>query len=282
MKIVLFEELVKSKYDTLSPGKQRVAKFILNSLEEASYSTIVQLQKKIGVSETTIIRFAHGLGFTGFTQMQKAIQREILSGTNKEEEEDNEDLSTDKEVYANIIKKDISLLKETIKELKVDELEKAADLIGEADKVIVIGHHTAYASAYWFAATLGLMLPSVQLLDQKNIYQELLNVTERTVVVAISFPRYRKDTYKIVQKVAELKGRVIAVTDSELAPISRLSDVHLLTRTNRDESGYNAISPVISLLNVLIVSVRQKNQESINDRLLKIETFYEQDDSLFE
>ncbi|MFD1426742.1 DNA-binding MurR/RpiR family transcriptional regulator [Kroppenstedtia sanguinis] len=277
-----FEELVKLHYDELSSGKQRVAKFMLNSLEEASYSTTVQLQKKIGVSETTIIRFAYALGFNGFSQMQKAIQREILSGNSQGDDEESGDVDGDKKVYADIIKKDIAILQETIKQLQVEDLEKATEFIGNAEKVLVVGHHTAYAAAYWFAATLGLMLPSIQLVDQKNAYQELLRVTDKTVIVAISFPRYRKDTYTITSKAKTGGCKVIAITDSELAPISRLADVSLLTKTNRDESGYNGISPVISLLNVLIVGVRQKKQKEISKRLLKLESFYEQDDSLFE
>lgn len=283
MQNMIFEKLVKSKYDKLSAGKQRVAKYILSSLEEASYSTISQLQKKIGVSETTIIRFAYELGYTGFSEMQKAIQKEILyRGSNNHIENSDQYLSTDKEKYAEIINRDIAILEETIKNLEIDKLEEAASLITEAEEVMVIGHHTSYASAYWFSVTLGLMMPSVRLLDQKNAYQELLNVTEKTVVLAISFPRYRKETYEIVRKVANEKGKVIAVTDSELAPISRIANVYLLTKTNRDESGYNAISPVISLLNILIVCIRKKNKELINNRLLKLESFYEKDDSLFE
>jgi len=277
------EELIKENYDSLSAGKKQVAKYVLSHIEEVSYSTISQLQKKIGVRETTIIRFSYELGFSAYSEMQRAIQSEILSRSNSDTPiKADSYTATDKEKYAEIINKDIEILEQTIKELDISKLEKASELITNADKILVLGHHTSYASAYWFSSTLGLMLPSVTLLDQQNTYQELLNLTDDSVIVSISFPRYRKETYETTKKVAKANGKVIAITDSDLSPISRISDVSLQTKTNRDDSGYNAISPVISLLNILIVSVREQNEKLINSRLLKLESYYDKDDTVYE
>jgi|SRR5699024_7950364 len=275
------EELIKEEYNNLSKGKQKVAKYVLGSLKKVSYSTITQLKGEVGVSETTIIRFAHALGFNSFSQMQQAIQSDILYRENKASPTTQNNSFHNKENNS-ILQQDINILNDMMNNLDTDSLDKAAHLITKAKKVLVIGHHTAYASAYWFASTLGLMLPHIQLLDEKNIYNELLNVDENTVIIAITFPRYRKSTYNVVEKVREKHGEVIAISDSELSPVCRLANVYLLTTTNRDVSGYNSISSVISLLNLLVVNVRKLNQEQVKKRLVELEKYYEEDDELFE
>lgn len=277
------EQLIKSEYNNLSKGKQKVAKYVLNSLKKVSYSTITQLKKEIGVSETTIIRFAHAIGFNSFSQMQEVIQSNILyrkSEVNHRPKIEGDNFSDDK--YTSILQKDIEILNDMIENLDISSLDKAAMLISNSQKVLVIGYHTAYASAYWFASTLGLILPNIQLLNEKNYYNELLSVNQSTVVVAISFPRYRKITYNAVKRIGEKKGKIIAISDSELSPIGSLADINLSTITNRDESGYNSISSVISLLNLLTVNIRERNQDKVKERLLELEKFYEEDDEIFE
>lgn len=277
------EQLIKVEYESLSKGKQKVARFVLESLREVSYSTITQLKKEIGVSETTVIRFAHALGFDSFSQMQKAIQQTILREQNEgAPQKVNENRTDVNDEYKDILQKDISILNDMKSKLDLESLNQASAIISRSQKILVLGHHTAYASAYWFSSTLSLMLPNVELVDRKNIYSELLSVNENTAALAISFPRYRKSTYHTLKKIQEKKGTIIAVSDSELSPIGRLAQVNLVTSTNRDESGYNSISPVISLLNLLIVNIRKKNQGRVKERLIELEKYYEEDDELFE
>jgi DNA-binding MurR/RpiR family transcriptional regulator len=273
----LFRELVKENYDGLSTGKKRAAKYILDNIEEASYSTVGELQKKTGVSEATIIRLAYSLGFSGFSSMQKKIREEIMSPRNYKEN----DYTLSSE-YNNILKKDVELMENLSLEMNDELLENAAKKIAHADKVYIIGQRTSYASAYWLSYTLKFMLPSVNLVDEKTSDQDLLDVNDNTVVVAVSFPRYHKGTYKFVEIAKKEGADIIAITDSSFSPIAKLTSLNLYTKTNRDTSGYNGIASVLGLLNVLAVAVRKNVPENIKKRLLKIEEIYRMNDKLFE
>lgn len=279
---VKVEDLIRQEYDNLSRGKQKVAKYILESLKAVSYSTITELKKEIGVSETTIIRFAHAIGFKSYSQMQEKIKESILDKDSYLLDEASTYENSELEDYKQTVQRDIDILKDLQKNLDIAALEKSANLITNAKKILVIGGHTAYASAYWFYSTVGLMVPNVHLVDIKNKHSALLDIDSDTVLVAISFPRYRKLTYTVAQRVKDKGGHLISISDSILSPISRIAEISLLTSTNRDESGYNSISPVISLLNLLIISIRKINETEVTTRLIELEKYYSEDDEVFE
>jgi len=273
-----FDMLVKEHYDTLSAGKKTVAEYLLKNIDKASYLTLAQIAREAQVSETTVIRLAYSLGFNGFSEMQKSIQMQILGQgefTRAPEEKDNED------PFAAIIETDIRIIRETLQKLNRHNLQQAIQMLAEADKIYIIGNRTAYPAASWLGMTLGVMRDNVHVVRFTGV-QELLGVTPQSAIVAISFPRYVKDTYHYTLNAKSLGAKVIAVTDHELSPIGVISNVTLLANTNRDESGYNSIAPVMSLLNLLAAGLRMKEASCINKRLQKLESLYNQYDNLFE
>lgn len=277
-----FEKLVNEKFDSLSPGKKRVAEYLVKNVEKASYSTIMEIQSKAQVGETTVIRLAYALGFTGFSEMQKYIQNQILNGNKYQSQNDLENISNDNNTYYKIAEEDTKIIKESVANIDWKQFESAVESINKASKVLIIGNHTAYAAASWFSLTLGLLRDNVRLIEDRNEYEELLGINNETVVLAISFPRYRKKTFNFLEKAKKQQANIISLTDNSLSPISRVSNISLFTNTNRDVTGYNSIAPVLSFLNLLIVGVREKLHKQINSRLSKLEEFYQMDDTVFE
>lgn len=275
-----FENLIQQKYETLSPGKKKVAEYLLSDLNKASYSTIVDIQKATGVSETTVIRLSYALGYSGFSNMQQAIQKQLMY--QRKPSSQSEDIDPDTNPLKAVVEKDVRLMRETWDNLSIDNFDLTVQKLIEAKRVLVVGYHTSHASALWFAQTLGILRENVQLITQQNEYENLLGIDENTLVIAISFPRYRKQTYYFFNKAIEQNAHSVAITDSLLSPIGRIASVTLLTNTNRDESGYNSIAPVLSFLNLLIIGVRKKNDSKMTTRLNKLENFYNQDDIVFE
>lgn len=275
-----FESVTQQKYETLSPGKKKVAQYLLSNLEQASYSTIVDIQQATRVSETTVIRLAYALGYSGFSHMQQAIQEHIMKKRVSVSEES--DIEPESHPLKTVVEKDVQLMRQTLESLSMEEFDRASQHIIDAKRVLVVGYHTSHASALWFAQTLGILRENVQLVTAQNEYENLLNVDEDTLVIAISFPRYRKQTYDFLKKAIAQHAQSIAITDSLVSPIGRLATLSLLTNTNRDESGYNSIAPALSFLNLLIISVRSRSDQQMTDRLKRLEEFYHQDDTVFE
>lgn len=275
-----FEYVTQQKYETLSPGKKKVAEYLLKNLEQASYSTIVDVQQATSVSETTVIRLAYALGYSGFSHMQRAIQEQIMNKRMPANKEGDMEFGT--HPLESVVEKDVQLMRETLNNLSNEKFDSAVQKLVDARRVLVVGYHTSHASALWFAQTLGILRENVQLVTPQNEYENLLGADGDTLVIAISFPRYRKQTYDFFKKAVAQEVQSIAITDSLLSPIGRLASVSLLTNTNRDESGYNSIAPVLSFLNLLIIGVRSRSDQKMTNRLKRLEEFYHQDDTVFE
>ena len=65
-----------------SKGQRKIASFITESYDRAAFMTANKLGKTVGVSESTVVRFAVELGYDGYPSMQKAMQ-ESRNSTNK-------------------------------------------------------------------------------------------------------------------------------------------------------------------------------------------------------
>lgn len=277
-----FEFLIKDKLDKLSPGQRKVAEYILQNPERFSYDTLAKIGRDTNVSETTVIRLSYALGFNSFSEMQKHIQNEIL-GENKQNPENEEIDKNESNIYFQTIQNDIKILNQTLNRLDVDYLQRIINTVINAKHVVVVGYRTAYSAAHWFATTLGYLRENVQIVPHLgDMFEPLLSITEDSVVVAISFPRYSRGTYQFAEMAKKLGGTIIAVTDNKLSPIGALSHMTLITNTNRGENGYNSMAPVISLLNLIIAGIRFNEHQKLKDRLQKLEELYTSQDVFFE
>jgi len=278
-----FETLAKQKFDQLSAGQKKVAEYILQHLEKCSYDTIAKIGREVSVSETTVIRLAYALGYSSFSEMQSSIRSDILDNGSMSAALEDEHSAEPPCPYAQAIERDIRILKQTLNQLDTDRLEQAVERIVQAESVFVVGYRTAYSAANWFAMTLGFLRDNVRLIPlQGDVLELLASVNSRSVVVAVTFPRYAKETYKFVRTAKEQGAHIIAVTDNKLSPVGCVADDTLITSPNRDEAGFNSTATAISLLNLLAVGVRMKEHDRIKTRLQKLEELYSSYDILFE
>ncbi len=268
-----FESLIKEKFNSLSPGQKKVAEYLIQHMEEAAFSTVVQIGRKVDVSETTVIRFSYALGFSGFTEMQENIQRQILKNSQKPALATGLDTmkATDDErsLFTQSIEADIESMRETLRQLHVVDLWKIVDAIMQADRVLVVGSRASYAAGYWFSLMLSTLRDKVELYPPTgNIYEKMCNLTKKSVVLMISFPRYAKESVAIAKCVKQEGIPLIAVTDQILSPVGRLSDM-VLTAVDTD-----TIISVIAVLEFIIKGINHKYSAQTHLRQQKLEQVY--------
>jgi DNA-binding MurR/RpiR family transcriptional regulator len=291
--LISFEELVLSRLDRLSLGQKRVAEHMLRQLDKSSYDTIAIISKEVGVSETTVIRLAYALGFSSFSEMQRVIRSQILdsgnggsgngNGNSKAAGLKETEVQTDTHVFAAMIENDIRILQQLSRQLNVEQVQGVVGRIIRADKVYVAGARTSYSAAVWFAMALGFLRENVTLVPPGgDVFDQLLGATDQSAVVAISFPRYAKETHKFAATAKELGASIIAITDHRLSPIGSIADAALCVAPNRDQIGINSVSAVISLLNLVITGVRTSDHSRATARLQKLENLYSQYGNLIE
>lgn len=270
------ENLIKDKYNSLSPGQKKVAEFLIEQMEEGAFNTAAQLGRKTQVSETTVIRLSYALGFNGFSEMQSFIQKQLFHPS--QASEDPVLLSLEDAVetnpFARMIESDIQALSQTFHQLKVQDLCRVIDELIEADQVLIVGLRASHAAAYWFSFMLQTLRGQVHLCPASGeIYERLCDVTDRSVVFVISLPRYSKQTLEIAECAKQKGAKLISLTDRMLSPVGRIADINLTTEEDV-ESSAPSITPVISVLDLIISGIAKKDHERVQARQQQLEELY--------
>ncbi|MED1470428.1 MurR/RpiR family transcriptional regulator [Bacillus salipaludis] len=273
MKQLPIKLLVKEKFSLLSAGQKKVANYLIEHLDEFAFKTAYQIGKKTGVSETTVIRLSFALGFEGFSDMQTTIQNQLLQQHQLEPFESNQQEAIN-DPFRKVIENEVHILRHMLNPTNINEIWNAVDTLIKADQVLIAGYCLSHAAAYWFSYRLSTLRENVNLCSPNgNFVEQFCNLTENSVVVVFSFPRYSNETIKIAECAANHGIQIIAVTDRLLSPIGRISDIVVTTEENAD-TGVNSIASVISLLDLIIEGIQQKDQKRIHSHQQKLEMLY--------
>lgn len=269
------QKAIREQFDTLSAAQQKVAEYLLRHSDECALLTAKQISREAGVSETTVIRLSYALGFGSFTEMQQRLRERMLSGIGAASLPTAESTANEEaKELVGVLEKDISILKQALSELNVEEFWKAVEALIKADRVVVAGYRISYSAAHWFSFTLGGARDNVQLCPSEgDDYAKLLQLTERSVAIVISVPRYAREIVKLAKLAKEQKATLIAVTDRQLSPVGRMSDIVLTTDVNVD-TGLVSVSSVISLLHLLLYGIKMKDRQRFQSRQQRLEQLY--------
>lgn len=271
-----FEQVVKEAFPHLSSGQKKVAQYLLDSLQEASFQTAAEIGRASGVSETTVIRLSYSLGFQSFSQMHDAIQQRVMGHEKVVKKEKNQD------VLKRVLESELNIICRLENEENTQRIWEVVDRLIHADQVLVAGYRTSYGAAHWFSMMLSTLRERVRLVNQPGDIQEsLCDLTPESVIVVLSFPRYAKEATKLAAYAKKVGVTVIAVTDRILSPVGELADITLLTETNV-QSGCNSIAPVITLLDLVLTAYQEKNPAGVQQRQQKLESLYTHQDTYME
>lgn len=275
MEIPSFQNLVKERYPFLSAGQKKVAHYLLDHMDSSAFQTAFQIGRKAEVSETTVIRLSYALGFEGFTEMQEQIVKQLLQKNHPDVPKNTaEGMNLKNDSFSKVIEKEIHILRHLLNHGNVQEIWKAVDALIEADQILIAGHRISHAAAYWFSYMLSSIRENVSLCSPAgDFFEKFGNLTMKSVVVVFSFPRYANETLKIAECASENEICLISVTDRLLSPVGRISNIVLTTEENA-ETGTNSTASVISLLDLIITGIYEKDQKRIHAHQQKLEKLY--------
>ncbi|WP_053363699.1 MurR/RpiR family transcriptional regulator [Bacillus sp. FJAT-27251] len=271
-----FVQIIKESFPSLSRGQKKVAEFIKDHMDEGALDTAYQLGKKSGVSETTVIRLAYALGYDGFSAMQEKIRKDWLAQKSPALDE----ASPAKEewhegrIFEKVVAHEGAVLQQLLQQVSAEEIWKSADRIITADRVYIAGFGSSYAAAYWLFYSLRQVRGNVSISNTDGYMpEEVCELTEDSVVVLFSFPRYRKETLNLAHLAKKQGAATVAITNRQLSPVGQLAEVTLTTEEKVD-SSHNSIASVISLLEVLMAGIHSRDHERIRKRQQKLEMLY--------
>jgi DNA-binding MurR/RpiR family transcriptional regulator len=268
--------VIQTNFHRLSKGQKIIAQYIMNNYDKAAFMTAAKLGEKVGVSESTVVRFANAIGYIGYPQLQKQLQEMVKTKlTTVQRIEMSSDYTNKDSVLKNILKSDMENIRTTMEEIDNISFEQAVESISEAKSVYIIGLRSSTALAEFLGFYLNLIRDNVHVVTYTigDIFEQLFRIGENDLVIAIGFPRYSARTVKALEYVKLRKAKTIAVTDSMLSPLCAHAD-HTLIAKSSMESFVDSIVAPMSVLNALIVALGIKEKQNISTSFASLEEIW--------
>lgn len=264
-----FHDKIDSIYPSLSKGHKRIADFIKTNYEKASFMTAANLGKAVGVSESTVVRFASHIGFDGYPELQQYLQEMVKSHLTSVQRMDvaasrfEGDDFIDKAFAA-----DIDMIKATRDGISREAFAKSVEAINRAEKIYILGVRSSASLASFAAFYFRFLYRDVVLVDTSaasEMFEQMFRIGSNDVCIAVSFPRYSNQTVKALSFARKRGAAIISITDGEMSPIAQYA-THLLVAKSSMVSFVDSLVAPLSLINALIAaSAREKREDVYND-----------------
>ncbi len=272
-------DLLKERQPTFSKGQRLIAKYITESYDKAAFMTANRLGKTVGVSESTVVRFAVDLGFDGYPSMQKAMQEMVLNRlTSVQRIEVANNRIGDQDVVSMVMQSDMEKLRQTGESLSRGEFNAAVNAILNAKRIYILGVRSAAPLAEFLGYYLNYMFNNVHVITgcgTSEMFEKIVGMDSRDVVVAFSFPRYSSATTKGAQYARSTGATVISITDNRESPLGQSSD-HVLCAKSDMVSLVDSLVAPLSVVNALIVAIASKRQKELQRTFESLERIWDQ------
>ncbi len=272
---------IEEKMPEFSKGQKRIATYILEHYEKAAYLTASKLGTLVGISESTVVRFANELGYSGYPEFQQSLQEIIRNRlTSFQRIEVTNHLIGESNVLDKVLMADADKLRRTMEEIDHASFEEAIDKIVSANTIYIIGVRSSSALAGFLNLNLRMVFDNVKLVQTTSgseMFEQIMRIGENDVMIALSFPRYSKRTINAVEYARQKKANVVALTDSKTSPIAAYANQLLIAQSDMASFVDSLVAP-LSIINAMIVAVARKKQDELTERLRALEDIWEQYD----
>jgi len=269
---------IQVKFPRLSKGQKLIAEYILKHYDKAAFMTAAKLGSSVGVSESTVVRFANELGFSGYPKLQKSLQELIKNKlTTVQRIELSNDFITQENALKGVLKADMENIRATLEKINHKTFEDVVNSLFKAKKIYIIGLRSSSALAEFLAFYLNLILDNVKVVAYgvSDIFEQMLNVSEEDVVIGIGFPRYATRTIEALAFAKSRNADVVAITDSLLSPLAARADYTLIAQSNMASFVDSLVAP-LSVINALIIAVGLREKEKISKTFSTLESIWEE------
>ena len=270
---------IEENYNGFSKRQKLIADYISNNYDKAAFLTAAKLGNAVGVSESTVVRFATELGYKGYPGFQKALEELVRTKLNSiQRMEVTYGRITQSEILESVLNSDIDKIKQTLANIDQKAFEMAVDTILNARKIYIIGIRSCSPLAEFLSFYLNLICDNVipvRTNSSSEIFEQLIRVSEEDVVIGISFPRYSMRTLKALEFASNRKAKVITLTDSEHSPMNLYSSCNLIARSDMASIADSLVAP-LSVINAMVAALSMKRQKEVVATLETLEDIWDE------
>lgn len=260
-----------------SKSQKLIANFILQHYEKAAYMTALKLGNAVNVSESTVVRFAIELGFEGYPQLQRSLQSHIKNRLTSIQRMDvTRSRIGDLDTIDGVLSQDINKIRRTMETVNREDFDTAVNAILSARKIYIQGAMSSGILASFMHYYLRLIFDKIVLVGSvgtSEMYQQMVHLGEGDLLIAMSFPRYAKSTIEACKFAHDSGADIIAITDSDTAPIAQYARTTLCANSDMVSFVDSLVAPM-SLIDALIVAVADRSRDRVEQHLRKLENLW--------
>ncbi len=272
---------IQSSMPTFSKGHRAIGKYIVENYDKAAFMTACKLGQAVGVSESTVVRFATELGYNGYPKLQKALQELIRAKlTSVQRIQASSGRINEDEVLKNVILSDIDKLRLTLEDIKKDDFQSAVSAILEAENIYILGVRSSASLAGFLGFYFNLIFDNMRLVNTSSVsemFEQMLRVKKGDVVIGISFPRYSRRTVRALQYAKDRGAAVVAITDTLTSPLTDHSDYNLIAKSDMVSFVDSLVAP-LSVINALIVAIGLRKKDEVFSVFEELENIWDEYD----
>ena len=272
-------QIINEKWRDLSKQQKKLGNFFKENPERAAFMTAARVAKEAGVSEATVVRFAASLGFSGYQAFLKAMREETKGKLNSiKRMQIVSEKFRQQDILKNVLKADVVQIEKTLEFIDNKEFQKAIDYLIGAKTVYILALRSSAALAHFMGFYFNMLFENVKVISgnsAEGITEKMIRISEKDVVVGISFPRYSASVVGALQFAKSKKANVIAITDNENSPIVKYSDCCLFAKSEMDSFADSLVAPM-SIINAIILAIGYRKKDELEQVFLDIEHEIEQ------
>ena len=264
-------------YGSLSKGQKILATYITDNYDKAVFLTAAKMGQVVGVSESTVVRFATHLGYKGYPEFQKALEEMVRNKLNSiQRMEVTYGRISQSHILETVLQSDQEKIKDTLEHIDEHAFELAVDTIIKAKHIYIVGIRSCAPLAAFMAFYFNLMFENVTLLQTNNsseLFEQMVRISKDDVIIGISFPRYSMRTLKAMEFANNRNAKVITLTDSVHSPMNLYSSCNMIARSDMASIVDSLVAP-LSVINALIVALCMKKQGEVAKTLETLEDIW--------
>lgn len=230
----LLEGKIKNSY--LTKTEKIIAEYIVNNQDEVLFMTSSNLAAKIGVSDTSIIRFTKKIGYNGFNEFKKELKSKFSEVYIKKNDiftspiellVKNAPSLKESVVIEQFFNISLKNMKEMMEKNELSKFDEAAKLLYNSNRKFISGFRGCIGLAEWMAFILSHMLTGVISNTESGAiaFEKVIDANNSDVLVLFSLERYNKIGIDLVKLMKNNNSKIIVITDKLTAPVAEYADV---------------------------------------------------------
>ncbi|MBQ8572236.1 MAG: MurR/RpiR family transcriptional regulator [Ruminococcus sp.] len=268
---------IDMKLSSMSKGQKLIAHFIEQHYDQAAFLTASKLGELVGVSESTVVRFATEIGYSGYPELQKAMQEMIKDKLTSVQRIDVTAAKIENnDVLGTVLNQDIQKIRHTIEETSREDFKRAVNSIINAEHIYIYGARSASALANFLGYYFGLIFDNVHIIttgSRSGVYEGLFRISDKDALIGISFPRYSRVSVNAMSFAHSRGASTISITDNMLSPLVPHSSSVLIARSDMASVVDSLVAP-LSLINALIVATVIEKKDDVKATFEALESVW--------